>query len=333
MKRLILLAVIFAAGCEQKETIVVYSPHGPDVLGDYEALFEEAHPEIDVQWLYMGSQEVYSRISAEKGRPAADIWWGAPSTMFAQAAKEGLLAPYKPTWADHVDPAYHDAEHRWYATYRSPLAIFYNSRGLTPEEAPKTWDELLDPKWKGRITLRRPMPSGTMRTFICGMIYRAENEDAGIEWLKQLHAATVDYPESPGLLFDNMKRNEDRISVWLMPDVVMQYVKHGYPFNYHVPPGTPVLTDCIGLVKNAPHGENAKKFYEFVTTKKALAHQARQYAKLPARNDIDPETLPPKLVGQSIDGMEIDWALFAQKEKEWCDRWVNEVYGQGKPNE
>ena len=49
---------------------------------------EEAHPGVDVRWLDMGSKEVLSRVRAERSRPAADVWWGAPSTMFAQAAQE-----------------------------------------------------------------------------------------------------------------------------------------------------------------------------------------------------------------------------------------------------
>jgi len=75
---------------------VVYSPHGPEMLKDAEAQFEAAYPHVDLQWLDMGSQEVYNRVSAERARPACDVWWGGPSTMFMQAAEEGLLEPYRP---------------------------------------------------------------------------------------------------------------------------------------------------------------------------------------------------------------------------------------------
>ena len=102
MKRYLLLAALVAAGCSQKDVVVVYSPHGPDVLGDYETLFEEAHPEVDVQWLYMGSQEVYDRIRSEAANPQADIWFGGPDTIFARGAAEGLLQAYKPAWADKL---------------------------------------------------------------------------------------------------------------------------------------------------------------------------------------------------------------------------------------
>lgn len=324
---LLVIAIVALSGCGGKEAVVVYSPHGADVLRDYEARFEAAHPNVDLQWFDMGAKEVYGRIRAEKGRPQADVWWGAPSTFFSQAAKEDLLEPYAPAWSGALEPAYRDAEDRWHATYLSPLAIMFNDREHSVEDVPQTWDDLLDPKWQGLITLRKPLPSGTMRTFICAMVARADSEDAGIEWLKNLHAATKDYPESPTLLYDHIKRNPELVSVWIQPDVVMQHDLNGYPFGYHIPPNTPVLTDAIALVKGAPHPELAKAFYDFVTSEEELIHQAEAYAKLPARTDIAKDKLPEWMRGLDIDAMPIDWARFAESEARICERWEREVYG------
>jgi len=321
------VVLVLLAGCGGGgEVVVVYSPHGTDVLGDYEQLFEAAHPGVDVQWLDMGSGEVLSRVRAEQNRPAADVWWGAPSTMFAQAAKEGLLAPYRPTWADQVEAAFHDPEGRWYATHRSPLCILYNTRGYAAEDVPQAWDELLAPRWNGLVSLREPLASGTMRTFLCAMVDRAPSDDAGIDWLRRLHTSTSDYLENPNLLFDHLKKNEDHVSVWLMPDVVLQRDRNGYPFGYHVPSPAPVVTEGIAVVANAPHPELARAFYEFVTTAEALTQQARAYAKLPAREDIDRAALPAELTEQDYTPMAIDWDRFAEKEREWCARWEKEVY-------
>lgn len=306
--------------------IVVYSPHGPEVLGDYEKRFEAAFPEADVQWLDLGSQEVYNRVKAEERRPYADVWWGGPSTMFAQAAKEGLLEPYRPTWADAVAPDFRDPQHRWYGTFRSPLAIMFNTRGLTSDSAPQTWDDLLDPRWDGKIALRKPHASGTMRTFIGAMILRASSEDEGMAWLGRLHRATRAYLENPQLLYDHMKRREDHVSVWLMPDVALQRERNGYPLDCVVPPDTVVLTEGIAIIRNAPNRPWAERFYEFVTSAESLAHQAHAYAKIPARTDLDPGALPEWMAKLSIKALHVDWEVFAEREKAWCDRWDREVY-------
>lgn len=321
------IAAMAAASCSSpKQSIVVYSPHGPDVLKDYEAKFETTHPDVDVQWIDAGSQEVHSRIKAEQARPQCDVWWGGPSTLFMVAADEGLLEPYAPTWANSVMEEYKDPRNLWFGTFRSPLAILYNTRHYSREQVPQTWDELLDPEWKGKLTFRKPLQSGTMRTFIGAMILRAPTEDEGIAWLKKLHESREAYMENPQLFYDHVKKQEDLVSVWLMPDIALQRERNGYPFDCVVPPQTPVLTEGIAIVKGAPHMELAKKFYEFVTTPESLAHQAHAYAKVPARSDLDPATLPEWIASLAIDPMKIDWENFAANEKRWCDRWQAEVY-------
>jgi iron(III) transport system substrate-binding protein len=321
-----LSALILLAGCSSREVVVVYSPHGPDVGKDYEQLFEAAYPHIDLQWLDMGSQEVYNRISAERNRPACDVWWGAPSTMFMQAAREGHLEPYRPEWAEAVDPADQDAQDRWFGIYRTPLSMFFNMNQYTRADVPQTWDELLDRRWNGKITIRKPPASGTMRTFIGAMILRAGSEDAGIAWLRRLHQQTKSYQETPQLLFDQIKRNDELITVWIMPDAVLQRERNGSPFDFYLPSPTPVLTEGIAIVKGAPHRQNAELLYDFVTTADALVHQAEAYAKVPARNDIDVARLPAWMSEQAIEPMEIDWEDFARNEQRWVDRWEREVY-------
>ena len=318
---------VLLAGCSSpKQIVVVYSPHGPDVLKDYEAKFEAAHPDVDVQWIDAGSQEVYSRVKAERGRPQCDVWWGGPSTLFMQAAEDGLLEPYTPTWANTIGDTYKDAQGRWFGTFRSPLGILYNTRHYKKEAVPQTWDDLLKPEWKGKIAFRKPLASGTMRTFIGAMVLRAPSEDEGIAWLRKLHDAREAYVENPQLLYDHIKKQEELISVWLMPDVALQRERNGYPFECVVPPQAPVLTEGIAIVKGAPHMDWAKKFYEFVTTPEALAQQAHAYAKVPARTDLDPKTLPGWIASLAINPMTIDWKKFAANEKRWCDRWDAEVY-------
>src|SRR5215472_16655993 len=93
----IFLAALLS-GCRRdaRTPLVLYSPHGRDLLGLVEKEFEAAHPEIDVRWLDMGSQEAYDRLRSEKANPQADVWYGGPDTTFARSAKEGLLQAYKP---------------------------------------------------------------------------------------------------------------------------------------------------------------------------------------------------------------------------------------------
>ena len=116
------------------------------------------------------------------------------------------------------------------------------------------------------------------------------------------------------------------VSVWLMADIALQRERNGYPLDTVVPPETPVITRALLLSKERPTAMGGL-FYEFVTTPDALAHQAHAYAKVPARTDIEPATLPQWMAGQAVDAMDIDWREFAGSEKARIDRWKAEVYG------
>src|SRR5699024_4224928 len=94
---------------ELEDKVVVYSPHGTDILGEFQQQFEAEYG-IKMEFLDMGSQEILDRARSEKNNVQADVWWGAPQVNFNQAADEGLLAEYKPSYADTLDDLYHDPD-------------------------------------------------------------------------------------------------------------------------------------------------------------------------------------------------------------------------------
>jgi len=319
--------VLMLTACSSREVVIVYSPHGPDILSDYEKRFEAAHPEVDVQWLDLGSKTIFQRVRAERNRPAADVWWGAPATMFIQAADEGLLAEYKPTWAGAVPAQYRGENNEWYGIYASPLGIAYNTGGNSDDTVPQAWDDLLAPEWHNKITIRQPLESGTMRTFIGATIMREGGVEEGLAWLRKLDAATEAYMPNPQQLYDHMKRNPELITVWLMPDIALQRERHGYPLKTYIPPQTPVILEGIAIIEDAPNREWAERFYEFVTAPDALVHQAEEYWKAPVRIDLDRATLPEWLAQRETDILEINWREFAQKEEDWANLWREKVKG------
>jgi iron(III) transport system substrate-binding protein len=311
---------------------VVYSPHGKELVDDFAKRFEAANPGVRVQWLDMGSQDVIDRVRSEKNNPQADIWWGAPSDMFMTAAEEGLLQPYQPSWSAHIDPAQRDSLHRWYGTYLTPEVITFNSQVLTRDTAPQDWDDLLDPKWRGKITIRYPLASGTMRAIFSAMIWRfykeAGSPEKGYDWLRKLDANTKSYPANPTLMYLQIARQEALITVWNMPDIELQIEEYQSPFGYVIPKsGTPVLVEGLAIVANAKHPQVAKEFYEFITTPESFVIQAHEYFRIPARTDIPPENLPGWITATEIKPMAIDWEVFSEKSREWMKYWDERIKG------
>ena len=319
-----------SSGTNGAVTLIIYSPHGKELLTELEKRFEAQNPTIDVRWLDMGSQNALDRVRSERANPQADIWWGAPSTMFSQAEKEGLLESYKPSWAAHVDPVAHSPGDFWYGTFQTPEVIAYNSEALKLEDVPKDWDDVLDPKWKGKIIMRDPLASGTVRTIFAAMILRAMgpdgNPEPGYEWLRKLEANTKEYAADQALMLLKLGNQEAVLTLWNMPDIELQRVK--YPLAYVIPKsGTPVLTDAMAIVKGTTHRKEAEAFYEFVNTPESLAFMAKEFYRIPTRSDIPKETLPAWMQELNIPKMEIDWALVEAKSQEWMEYWDNHIRG------
>jgi iron(III) transport system substrate-binding protein len=330
------LAILSACGGDGRTVLTVYSPHGNDLLGYYEAAFERANPGVDVQWVDMGSQEVLDRLRAEAANPQADVWFGAPAETFDRAVQANLLTPYTPTWARAVDRAAHDPQHRWYGTYLTPEVIAYNTEAVSAAEAPKDWDDVLDPKWKGKIIIRDPIASGTMRAIFGAIISRAVREtgspEAGYDWLRRLDANTKEYTLNPTILYQKLGRQEGVITLYNMPDIAALRQRLGIPVDYVIPEsGTPLLVDAIAIVRGTEHPELAKRYYEFVSSQGALITAAQRFLRIPARTDIPRDSLPDWIreAMQKIKPMPIDRQLLAARLDSWMQYWDANIRNRG----
>lgn len=329
---ILVLAVTLAAcgGDGRSEKLVVYSPHGKEMLRHYEKEFEAAHPTIDVQWIDLGGQDAYDRIRTERQNPQASLWWGGDSPTFARAAEEGLLEAYRPSWADAVSATSHDSAGRWYATFRTPEVIMYNSDAGLDLSTLDDWDDLIDTKHAGRILIRYPLSSSTMRTIWSAMITRKPTEQEGYDWLASLDRNTKTYTADPTQLYLRLARGEADLTLWNLPDVVIQRDINGYPFDYIIPSsGTPVLYDGIAILADSPDTESAKLFYEFVTADSALVYQANTFARIPVRDDIAEEALPDWMRDLEFVEMPMDWDRLAEEGADWMQYWDENIKGRG----
>jgi len=332
------LVALVAGACDPGgEVLVVYTPHGRDLLAHFGAAFEEAHPEVRVEWLDMGSQEVLERVRSERNNPQGDVWWGAPDDMFIRAADEGLFEAFRPEWADHLPEGTFDPENRWFATYLTPQVIAFNSARVTRDEAPRDWDEVLDPRWRDEVLIREPLASGTMRAIFAAVIYRESggtgDPEAGYEWLLRLDAQTKEYVLNPTLLYQKLAREEGLVTLWNMPDIETLRATTDFPIDYVIPAGgTPVVVDGVAVIRGGRNPEMARAFVEFVGSEAALAEAAELFYRIPARTDLDPATLPDWLAEAmpAIRPMELNRELVRERSPEWFRHWDNEIRRRGR---
>lgn len=340
MKRALALAALLLAGCSKDDgriPIVVYSPHGEDILRDFERSFEQAHPEADVRPFNYSSVACLDKLRAEAANPSCDLLWGTTWATHAQLAAEGLLEPYRPSFRVALAADRADREDRFTAQFVMPQVIIYNRDALQPAEAPQSWDELTDPKWRDRIILRFPMPASGMRGAFSWLVAwkggPAADPAPGFAFLRGLARNTKRYAADPTELFEAVKKDQNAVaSIWNLTDALFQRDRYRYPLGTILPvEGVPVLLDCIALTANpardARRAELARAFYEFVSTHDALERLMVDHWRIPARGDVPRERMPAWLKDLAFTPLPVDPAIPLAHEAEWMRRWDEEVKG------
>ena len=332
-----LLLGVGGAACRRDARIplLIYSPHGRDLLTLVEKTYEQSHPQVDVRWLDMGSQEVYDRLRAEKENPQADVWYGGPAEIFARGAADGLLARFRPSWADSVPPESRHEGDLSFGLYRTPAMIVYNSAAVPAEEAPREWDDVLLPRWKGKVLIREPLASGTMRAIFGTVLARSVAEtgspDRGFDWLRRLDAQTKEYVVNGTLLMEKIVRREGLITLWDLPDVLLERAA-GAPLGYVFPPsGSPVIDDAVALVRGARHPDAARELIEWLGGVEAQRLAAQVAYRLPARTDLPEAELPDwaRQVLRDLVPARVDWKLVREMGPRWMFVWDREIRGKG----
>jgi len=331
----LLLLILTACSRDSRTPLVVYSPHGRDLLTLFEHRFEALHPDIDVRWLDMGSQDVYDRLRSERANPQADVWFGGPSLVLAQAAHDSLLDCRRPVWADAIAPRGRGAGDCYFAAYETPAVFLYAEKVVSAAEAPQDWDDLLDPKWKGKIIIRDPLASGTMRAVFGVIIARGLKQTgdtaAGFAWLRRLDGQTKVYEQNPALVSEKIARQEGLVTIWDLPDVLISR-RRGMPIGYVFPKsGTVAIEDGIAVVRNAKHLAAARAYVDFVGSVEMQLAAAREVFRVPARQDLPVDSLPDWVrdVHRRMVVADVDWNLLAEQGPDWMRWWDQHVRGTG----
>ena len=133
--------------------------------------FEQTYPGVKVEVHRSGSERVLQRIMQElqAGIKNADVVNTSDTGHFVFLKRKGLLAKYTPAGADKLAPAFRDRDGVAWGWRAFPLVMPYNTRQVTAADAPKTWKDLLDPRWKDRLVVAHPSYAGSVVTQIIAL--------------------------------------------------------------------------------------------------------------------------------------------------------------------
>ena len=264
------------AAAKQEGTVVFYTSIELQTAEKIGKAFEAAYPGVSVQVERNGAERIFQRLQQERGSAihAADVVEASDMTALLAWKKLGWLAPFVPTdvtkWpADQRDPD------GCFATERFTLApILYNTKLVKPEDAPKSYADLLDPKWSGKLVKAHPGYSGTIMTVTFEMA-----RDLGWDFFKKLGQQHVMQVQSAADPPKKVAQGERPVAVDSGEYFPLQMIGQGAPLALVYPAeGTPSIPGGAGVMADAPHPNAARLFALYLFSRdgqKLLVDMAR----------------------------------------------------------
>jgi iron(III) transport system substrate-binding protein len=254
-------ALIEAAKKEGK--VVWYSAMDLPVCTRLAKAFEAKYPGVAVRLERSGSERNFQRIAQERASNifVVDMVDSADAAHFVVWKREGLLAPYVPEEAARHFPAEYQDPDGLFTTGRIWLcSIGYNTNLVKAEEAPKSFADLLDPKWAGKMVKGHPGFSGTIMTATFQTA-----RDIGWDYFEKLAKQRVMQVQSSTDPPKKLELGERAVMADGNDYNLIQLKEAGRPVEVVYPSeGTPLITGPNGVFKSAPNPNSARLLRSFL---------------------------------------------------------------------
>ena len=310
------LALGGAVSARAEEVVTLYSADGlhdgqPNWYQTQFDAFTKATG-IKVQYVEGGSGGVVERIAKEASNPQADVLVTLPPFIM-KAAAEGMLQTWTPTEAVAIPAASKDAQGRFVALCNNYMNFIYDKAVLG--EAPKTFDDLLDAKFKGKIQYSTPGQAGDGTAVMIQVFHAFGSKEKGFAYLKALQGNNVGPSASTGKLTALVNKGELHVANGDMQMNIDQKRKNPnielfWPAGPDGKRSTFALPYYVGLVKGAPHAEAGKKLIDFLLAKEAQGTLPAMAWGIPVRSDVKADDANAKAIEETLKGVEIwtpDW--------------------------
>lgn len=316
-----------AGGDGELGKIAFYSPETPDMSKEIGQAFEKANPGSSVDVQYGGTNVIVNRLIAEKGNPQGDLWYGGGGILPFEAAEDkDIIEPYTPEAAKDWEVVQEgikmrDEDWNWVGINVFVLGFIYNTDLVSEEEAPKTWDDLLDPRWKGKIQMSNPAASGTATLTVLSQMMRL-GEEEGWNYFDKLVAQTNAMPDSGSGPTKAVAKGEAEIGV-AFDFMAYEMQAKGESVDFIVPEETPILVNPASLVKNGPNPEGGKAMIDYLLSKEGQEIFANWYM-IPIRDDVESKTpLTVEKVLPHAQELDVDWVVdnYDRIRNEWRDNY------------
>lgn len=251
---------ILLEGAKKEGALSVYSGMNAKDSKPLVDGFGKKYPFIKVDLFAGRGEDVAARlITEQKGRKFTADTFDAPTTNVEKLRREGLLAPYYTPVQDTYNKKHMDPNKYWVPIYHNILTFVYNTNEI--KDPPKTWQDLLDPKWKGKLTVE-----DTDEIWVINF-YKAWGEAKARDYFTRLGKQDLKIVHGHSVMQQMLIAGEVASSPTQYLHQAIADKKTGAPLNFVIMNPMVVGPEGMTLLKNAPHPHAALLFIDYATSR------------------------------------------------------------------
>lgn len=229
--------------------------------------FRTRYAGIEVEVNRTGSQRVLQRVMQEAGAGIknVDVIHTSDAGHFVLLKDKGMLLKYVPKGVEPFPAGFKDKDGFYFGMRATLSVIAYNPKIVLERDAPKTWKDLLNPKWKGKMVTAHPGYSGIIMTHVLALVNLY-----GWDYFKELAKNSLHIVQSANDPAEVVASGERPVGVNGSEYFYYKVQKQGNPIKILYPKeGIPLIVSPVAIAKDAPHPNAAKLFSEFIFAKES----------------------------------------------------------------
>lgn len=294
----LLSSMIWAAGgseekktTEPKQSVMLYSSLKDSQLSAIREGFMAKYPNITMDYYTAGTGNVMTKLATEQqaGGISADIIWVGDPTNYIDFKAQGLLLPYDSPAAAAIPDKFKDPERLYMSARLIMLGFVYNTNLVKGDDIPKTWEDLLKPKFKDYIAMTDPTTSGTTLFTLAGLI---QNPKYGWKYFEKLKEHGMKLENGSSGVVNKAAAGEYMVSIgvdYIARTVMSQGATIGFVYPDQ---DIPIIESPIAIIKNTKHPEAAKLLYDYIISEEGQSVLLEEFTmpinpNLKLKNAID----------------------------------------------
>lgn len=278
-----------ASSDKGKNEVWIYTSMYKDTIADITPKLKKDFPELTFHWFQAGSEDIATKVNAETlaGGTKADLLISSDRFWYQEMANLNKLHSYQSALGLTMNAQLRHPKSMYFTLSIPVMVMAYNSESITAQEAPKSFKEMADPKWKGKFTTGSPLASGTNFTTMAML-----QSHYGWDYFKKLKENnTISQGGNSAVL--RRVQSKERPVGWVLLENLLRFKNKDQRLKVIYPTdGTVIHGNIMAITKKSGSRAHVEKVAEWLFSSKGQEAMTRSYMYSPMKNIAAPIGAP-----------------------------------------